>query len=215
MVDANERVRVLVLGDSGVGKTSLVQVIAQIKNTQPSWTIGCNVEPVLYERTGEFLELWDVGGSTVHEGCRSVFMRGQYHGLILVHDLTNSKSYSNMWKWALEYGRKGEPAGRCNREQEMGVVRGIDVPVLIVGTKQDQLWSRSRYLTDRTGIVADTNAQMISVNCTDDKQFDNRTYQQQQLHEFFDKVLQSKKQPSSRPRNRVNTGNTSYLDLGL
>ena len=27
MVDANERVRVLVLGDSGVGKTSLVQVI--------------------------------------------------------------------------------------------------------------------------------------------------------------------------------------------
>jgi Rab-like protein 3 len=40
-----ERVKILVVGDSGVGKTSLVHMIAHqdvLKKT--SWTIGCSVD---------------------------------------------------------------------------------------------------------------------------------------------------------------------------
>lgn len=139
-----------------------------------------------------------MGGSFVHENSRYVFLRGTYHGLILVHDLTNSKSYTNMIKWALEYAWKGEKISRRqSRENEMNLIKSIDIPSLIVGTKQDHLWSRSRYTTDRTGLISELNAQMISVNCLDHLQFKN-SYQQQQIRNFFDQVLEHKKAASTK-----------------
>ena len=38
-------------GDSGVGKTSLVNLISNT-NTKPSWTVGCNVEVIYHESRG-------------------------------------------------------------------------------------------------------------------------------------------------------------------
>ncbi|KAL5264708.1 hypothetical protein ACHWQZ_G005700 [Mnemiopsis leidyi] len=199
MADSTEKIKVLVLGDSGVGKTSLVNLISNT-NTKPSWTVGCNVEVIYHESRdySEFIEMWDVGGSLVHENSRAVFLRDStYHGLVLVHDLTNSKSYTNMIKWALEFAQKGEKSRRLSREAEISLLRGIEIPKLIVGTKQDYLWSRSRYTTDRTGLIGDLNAQLISVNCLDHLQYKN-SYQQQQIANFFDQVIKHKKTASNR-----------------
>ncbi|XP_077335730.1 rab-like protein 3 isoform X2 [Lithobates pipiens] len=68
---ALDRVKVLVLGDSGVGKSSLVHLLCQNQVLgNPSWTVGCSVDVRLHEYkegTPEektfFIELWDVGGS--------------------------------------------------------------------------------------------------------------------------------------------------------
>lgn len=169
--------------------------------------------------------MWDVGGSLVHANSRTVFLRGSvYHGLILVHDLTNSKSYTNMIKWALEFAQQGEKSRRLSREAEIGLLRGIEIPKLIVGTKQDYLWSRSRYTTDRTGLIGDLNAQLISVNCLDHLQYKN-SYQQQQIANFFDQVIKYKKNASNKfnkPfRSQTDTGGPSTgryfssLDLGF
>ena len=47
---APERVRVLVVGDSGVGKTSLTSLIAHGQCLQsPGWTVGCSVEVKLHQ----------------------------------------------------------------------------------------------------------------------------------------------------------------------
>ena len=48
-----------------------------------------------------FVELWDVGGWSAHQNSRSIFYNGA-DGVILVHDLTNRKSESNLRKWLSE-----------------------------------------------------------------------------------------------------------------
>ena len=46
-------------------------------------------------------ELLDVGGSQSHRNSRHVFYNN-FHGIILVHDLTNRKSQLNLEKWLAE-----------------------------------------------------------------------------------------------------------------
>jgi GTPase SAR1 family protein len=44
--DSQSSVRILVVGDSGVGKTALVSMLCtgEVVKASPDWTIGCNVE---------------------------------------------------------------------------------------------------------------------------------------------------------------------------
>ncbi len=76
-----DKVRILVVGDSGVGKSSLVHLLCHGQPiTNPSWTIGCTVDVKLHEfREGtslqktHFVELCDIGGTSGHQNARSVF----------------------------------------------------------------------------------------------------------------------------------------------
>jgi len=100
----SEKIKILVVGDSGVGKTSLVHLVCHgdvLKNAIQ--TIGCNIEVKLHEcnNVKYFLEFYDICGSEKYIKSRSMFY-GQTHGIILVHDLTNKKSYSNLQKWIKE-----------------------------------------------------------------------------------------------------------------
>ena len=103
-----DRFKLLVVGDCGVGKTSFVHgVIHQSPILNPSSTIGCNVEVLAYNSASSgrdrdvFLEFWDVGGSSGHRNSRSIFYSG-IDGLIVVHDLSNRKSFLNLQKWVRE-----------------------------------------------------------------------------------------------------------------
>lgn len=51
------------------------------------------------EERCELIELWDIGGSSVHRESCSVFM-DNVAGVIFVHDLSNSKSEQNLALWA-------------------------------------------------------------------------------------------------------------------
>ncbi|CAH8860986.1 unnamed protein product [Trichobilharzia szidati] len=101
-----EKAKVVVGGDSGVGKTALVHLICnQQPLLHPSYTIGCSVDIKVHlcksDPTKErpyFIELWDIGGSNGHANTRSIFYQN-LHGLILVYDCTNSKSQANLRKW--------------------------------------------------------------------------------------------------------------------
>ncbi|KAJ9555938.1 hypothetical protein OSB04_010552 [Centaurea solstitialis] len=83
------QVRVLVVGDSGVGKTSLVNLIVKGTSTaRPPQTIGCTVDvkhftygtpssssdSIKGDKDREFfVELWDVSGHERYTDCRSIF----------------------------------------------------------------------------------------------------------------------------------------------
>ncbi|XP_015794981.1 rab-like protein 3 [Tetranychus urticae] len=102
----HDRIKVLVLGDSGVGKSCLINLICKTNMwSKPSWTIGCSIEILLHQfnegtpnHRSCLIELWDIGGYKTHSSARSLFYQS-YHGIILVHDLTNRKSYLNLRKW--------------------------------------------------------------------------------------------------------------------
>ncbi|KAM3175700.1 hypothetical protein ACTXT7_008028 [Hymenolepis weldensis] len=112
-----DRLKVIVAGDTGVGKTAFVHLLCYDEPLlHPAWTIGFNLELSIFPRSvGEFkgsdeerhfVEYWDIGGSANHENTRQVFY-DNIHGIILVHDLTNKKSEANLSKWLMEITSKG------------------------------------------------------------------------------------------------------------
>ncbi|KAJ3225336.1 hypothetical protein HK099_006981 [Clydaea vesicula] len=101
-----DKCRVLLVGDPGVGKTSLANLLSQNESTRGSkWTVGCNVDIKLHthKKTNKqyFIEFIDVAGSCKHRKSRQLFYKN-LDGIILVYDLLNSKSHSNLWKWCTE-----------------------------------------------------------------------------------------------------------------
>ncbi|KAJ8464744.1 hypothetical protein OPV22_027296 [Ensete ventricosum] len=111
------QVRVLVVGDAGVGKTSLVHLILKGSSiARPSQTVGCTVgvKHVSYGSVSSssnsiksdtqrdfFVELWDISGHERYKDCRSLFY-SQINGVIFVHDLSQRRTKTNLHKWAAE-----------------------------------------------------------------------------------------------------------------
>eukprot|EP01134_Creolimax_fragrantissima_P007084 CFRG7084T1 len=206
MEDGNRCIRLLVVGDSGVGKTSFVHAFCNKEVPKdPYATVGCNIDVKLHEYNNQTweVELWDIGGSPSHRGCRSVFYEN-IHGIILVHDITNRKSYNNLNKWINEivsalssegssYDKGGEPsytrsshtASRTSNDfidLEEFVGDANLVPMVMVGTKRDEaaVVDHGRGL-DTTGILVST--QYMS-------DFEMSSAGARQLAKFLDSCIQ-------------------------
>ncbi|PIO59196.1 hypothetical protein TELCIR_19349, partial [Teladorsagia circumcincta] len=90
--------KIVVVGESGVGKTSFVNALCGNPSADSSSTIGASIAMVWHEykagtseQRSELMELWDIGGSGAHRAASVVFLDGAA-GAILVHDLSNKKS---------------------------------------------------------------------------------------------------------------------------
>ncbi|KAL3086439.1 hypothetical protein niasHT_033089 [Heterodera trifolii] len=100
----NSHHKILFLGDSSVGKTSLVNSLCGI-GSPPQSTLSCTVQIFPHQfqagtpnEATELLEFWDVGGSNSHRKASAVFMDGA-DGVVLVHDLNNVRSEQNLALW--------------------------------------------------------------------------------------------------------------------
>ncbi|KAK4585373.1 hypothetical protein RGQ29_022865 [Quercus rubra] len=142
------QVRVLVVGDSGVGKTSLVHLIIKGSSiTHPTQTIGCTVgvKHITYGYSGSssssikgdaerdfFVELWDVSGHDRYKDCRSLFY-SQINGIIFVHDLSQRRTKTSLQKWATEITANGTFSAPLGS----GGPFGLPVPYIVIGNKAD------------------------------------------------------------------------------
>ncbi|VFQ96055.1 unnamed protein product [Cuscuta campestris] len=142
------QVRVLVVGDSGVGKTSLVHLINKGSSiARPPQTIGCSVsvKHTIYGNPGSssssiqtdserdfFIELWDVCGHDRYKDCRSLFY-SQINGVIFVYDLSQRRTKSSLQKWAAEIAS----SGTFSAPLASGGPGGLPVPYIVIGNKAD------------------------------------------------------------------------------
>ncbi|KAH7692474.1 Small GTPase protein [Dioscorea alata] len=149
------QVRVLIVGDSGVGKTSLVHLIVNGSSiSRPPQTIGCavGVKHITYGSPGSssnsikgdaerdfFVELWDVSGHERYKDCRSLFY-AQINGVIFVHDLSQRRTKSSLQKWASEIAA----AGSFSAPLGSGGPGGLPVPYLVIANKADIAAENSR-----------------------------------------------------------------------
>jgi len=66
---------------------------------------GARAQPYQHDSssgsTDVFIEFWDVGGAKKYAHSRHVFYTG-VHGVMLVYDASNRKSYANLRKWIHE-----------------------------------------------------------------------------------------------------------------
>ncbi|KAL8160743.1 hypothetical protein V2J09_002280 [Rumex salicifolius] len=142
------QVRVLVVGDSGVGKTTLVHLIMNGHSiSRPPQTIGCSVsvKHMKYGSSGSsssitkvdaerdfFIELWDISGHDRYKDCRSLFY-SQINGVIFVYDISQRKTKTNLIKWASEIAATGTfsaPMGSAGPG-------GLSVPYIVIKNKAD------------------------------------------------------------------------------
>lgn len=113
-----EKVKILVVGDFGVGKMLLVYYICYNESIlNLGWIIGCIVEVKLYDykegilgMRSFFLEFWDVGGFVSYQNCCLIFYNG-VNGLIFVYDLINKKFFINFRCWLMEVLGLGKDGG--------------------------------------------------------------------------------------------------------
>lgn len=97
--------KIILLGDSGVGKTSLMRqfVSGKFENRYKA-TIGADFFTHEEEIDGRMvnLQIWDTAGQERFQSLGSAFFRGA-DACMLVFDITSSESFSHLASWAQEF----------------------------------------------------------------------------------------------------------------
>jgi Ras-related protein Rab-1A len=116
--------KILIIGDSGVGKTGLLLRFTDDTFTESYIsTIGVDFKIKTIEMDGKYIkmQIWDTAGQERFRTITSSYYRGA-HGIILVYDVTDSESFNNIQQWLYEINRYSNK----------------DVCKLLVGNKTDK-----------------------------------------------------------------------------
>jgi len=99
--------KLLLIGDSGVGKSCLLLRFADDTYTESYIsTIGVDFKIRTIELEGKTvkLQIWDTAGQERFRTITSSYYRGA-HGIIVVYDVTDNDTFSNVKQWLQEIDR--------------------------------------------------------------------------------------------------------------
>eukprot|EP01017_Pseudomicrothorax_dubius_P019412 TRINITY_DN2134_c0_g1_i1.p1 TRINITY_DN2134_c0_g1~~TRINITY_DN2134_c0_g1_i1.p1 ORF type:complete len:206 (-),score=65.06 TRINITY_DN2134_c0_g1_i1:186-803(-) len=120
--------KIIILGDSGVGKTSLMnQYVNQRYSQQYRATIGADfmAKEVVIDDRVVTLQIWDTAGQEKYQSLGGAFYRGA-DCCVLVFDITNPKSFESLESWRDEFLLQGSP-----KDPE-------SFPFVVLGNKSDR-----------------------------------------------------------------------------
>ena len=130
------KIKIIVVGDIGVGKTNLINRFASDKfDTNSKATIGVEFVYKTLKINKEVIkvEVWDTAGQERYRAITSSYYKGA-KGAIIVYDITNEDSFNNVESWMNEVTKKGK----------------TDMQFLLVGNKKDLV--NDRKVTEQKGI---------------------------------------------------------------
>ncbi|KAH8312816.1 hypothetical protein KR044_013054, partial [Drosophila immigrans] len=136
--------KVIILGDSSVGKTSLMnQYVNKRFSNQYKATIGadfCTKEVVVNDRVVT-MQIWDTAGQERFQSLGVAFYRGA-DCCVLVYDVTAPNSFKNLDSWRDEFLIQASPR---DPEHFPFVVLGnkVDLDNRQVSTREAELWCES------------------------------------------------------------------------
>ncbi|OLS12966.1 MAG: small GTP-binding protein [Promethearchaeota archaeon CR_4] len=116
--------KVIIAGDGGVGKTTLLRRIATQNYDPQSLTIGLNHEEWLISEKSDVIHLicWDLGGQEQFQMIHHTYSTGT-HGYIFAYDCTRPSTLWNIPLW-IENLKQGQP-------------KIEEIPKILIGTKYD------------------------------------------------------------------------------
>ena len=104
--------KILIIGDSGVGKSSLLMQFSDnlLSNTP---TIGIDIKNCTVDVKGAKvkLKIWDTAGQERFRTITSMHYRGT-HGVIFVYDVTNADTFRSIKKWLHEIDQSCDRVSR-------------------------------------------------------------------------------------------------------
>jgi GTP-binding nuclear protein Ran len=115
------KLKVVVAGDGGVGKTSYINRIVDAGPFDPRYiaTIGVDIKNTQFGPDFE-MDFWDTAGPEKYGGLRDRFYVDA-HAFIIMFDLSSRPTYKNVPNWYRDATR----------------VTGTDVPIILCGNKVD------------------------------------------------------------------------------
>merc|ERR1712023_610028 len=119
--------KVIILGDSSVGKTSLMnQYVNKKFNTQYKATIGADflTKEVSLEERVVTMQIWDTAGQERFQSLGVAFYRGA-DCCVLVYDVNVAKTFENLDNWRDEFLIQASPRDPDN------------FPFVVLGNKID------------------------------------------------------------------------------
>ncbi|KAE8817606.1 ras-related protein Rab7 [Hordeum vulgare] len=131
--------KVIILGDSGVGKTSLMnQYVNKKFSNQYKATIGADflTKEVQFEDRLFTLQIWDTAGQERFQSLGVAFYRGA-DCCVLVYDVNSMKSFDNLNNWREEFLIQASPSDPDN------------FPFVLLGNKVDVDGGNSRVVSEK------------------------------------------------------------------
>ncbi|KAG2374045.1 hypothetical protein C9374_011124 [Naegleria lovaniensis] len=146
MATRKELLKIIVLGDSGVGKTSLMNQYVNNKfSNQYKATIGADflTKEIMIEDTCCSLSIWDTAGQERFHSLGFAFFRGS-DACVLVFDATVQKTFDNVNNWRDEFLLQTGPSDPENFPFVL-IGNKIDLePQRTVSQKQALAWCKSK-----------------------------------------------------------------------
>jgi len=137
--------KVIILGDSGVGKTSLMNQFVNKKfSNQYKATIGADflTKEVMVDDRLVTMQIWDTAGQERFQSLGVAFYRGA-DCCVLCYDVTSPNSFKSLDSWRDEFLIQASPR---DPDHFPFVVLGnkIDLENRAVSTKRAQQWCHSK-----------------------------------------------------------------------
>ncbi|XP_070574568.1 ras-related protein Rab-22A-like isoform X2 [Ptychodera flava] len=102
-------IKLCLLGDSGVGKSSLVQrFVSDTFNTHSQPTIGASFmsKTLVVDDQSYKFQIWDTAGQEKYRGLAPMYYRGAA-AAVIVYDITRESSFSAVKMWVRELEQYG------------------------------------------------------------------------------------------------------------
>jgi Ras-related protein Rab-7A len=137
--------KVIILGDSGVGKTSLMnQYVNKKFSNQYKATIGADflTKEVMVDDRLVTMQIWDTAGQERFQSLGVAFYRGA-DSCVLVFDVNVAKTFENLDSWRDEFLIQ---AGPRDPDNFPFVVLGnkIDLDARVVSQKRSLAWCQAK-----------------------------------------------------------------------
>mmetsp|Transcript_7031 Transcript_7031/g.6569 ORF Transcript_7031/g.6569 Transcript_7031/m.6569 type:complete len:123 (+) Transcript_7031:1-369(+) len=100
--------KILFIGDSGVGKLDLLMLLlGEDFNDNLMTRIGIDfkVKTVDIDEKKVKLQIWDTAGQERFKNVTTSYFKGA-HGVVLIYDVTDKKSFENIYTWMTEIENK-------------------------------------------------------------------------------------------------------------
>ncbi|KAL7711885.1 Rab family GTPase [Entamoeba marina] len=151
MEDATLQLKIVVIGDAFVGKTSLTtRYVDNVFDPNERFTVGVEVKKktIVINEEEVGINFYDTAGQEKYRCISDIYYRGA-HGCIIVYDITRRVTFDSIDRWF----------------NEMKGVIQENIPILIVGNKSDNQQQREVLVEQGSNLAKEIGAFFIETSC--------------------------------------------------